>query len=171
MALQSCDEKKTPGGTVKYIGFKKVAFGVDPQWWDRLERYTQVAEARSKEFEQGKAQRVGSVSKGSRPWMILTLSIHKEGLKMADFYKVKTKVISQKGTCEVGHKVGDEFITSGTTPNGICLAAFNALYPSLWALMFGASFPWAKDPDTEIIACPDAENPVVFELQRIRNES
>ena len=87
---------------------------------------------------------------------------------MAERYDIKVRVISQKGTCAIGHQVGDEFTISQTTPDGICLSAFNACYPALRTLMFGGAFPWAEDPDTAIIACPDAANPVVFKLRRIK---
>ena len=89
---------------------------------------------------------------------------------MADMYPVKLKVISQKGTCEAGHKVGDEFDCVGLSPGGICIFALNALMPFLMPLMFGGSFPWSKDPDKVEAVCPDAVNPVVFELQRIKTE-
>jgi uncharacterized repeat protein (TIGR04076 family) len=87
---------------------------------------------------------------------------------MADMYAVKLKVISQKGTCEAGHKVGDEFDCMGLSPGGICLFAFNAIMPFLTPLMFGGTFPWSDDPDKVEVVCPDAANPVVFELQRIQ---
>ncbi len=32
--------------------------------------------------------------------------------------KIIARVISQKGTCEAGHKVGDEFVIGQTTPAG-----------------------------------------------------
>jgi len=89
---------------------------------------------------------------------------------MADMYPVKLKVISQKGTCEAGHKVGDEFDCSGLSPGGICLFALNAIMPFLMPLMFGGTFPWSDDPDKAEAVCPDAENPVVFELQRVQTE-
>ena len=89
---------------------------------------------------------------------------------MADRYEVRAKVISQKGTCANGHKVGDEFLLSRTTPEGICLSALNSFYPYVRTLMFGGKFPWSQDPDKATAACPDAANPVVFELQRIRAE-
>lgn len=89
---------------------------------------------------------------------------------MAEMYPVKLKVVSQKGTCVAEHKVGDEFECTGMTPGGICLVAFNSLFPTLWTLMFGGSFPWSQDPDSEMVACPDAENPVVFELRRVGPE-
>lgn len=85
-----------------------------------------------------------------------------------DFYKVEIKVISQKGTCVVGHKVGDKFETTGLTPPGMCLFAFSSLLPSLTPLMFGGQFFWSKDKDVTTATCPDGDNPVVFELRRIR---
>ncbi len=86
---------------------------------------------------------------------------------MADMYNVVARVISQKGTCGIGHKVGDEWLISGRTPEGICLSAFNALLPAARTLMFGGSFPWSEDPDVATAACPDAANPVVIELRRV----
>jgi uncharacterized repeat protein (TIGR04076 family) len=41
------------------------------------------------------------------------------------------------------------------------------MLPKVFAMMFNASFPWAQNPDVLTHACPDAENPVVFELTRV----
>jgi len=87
---------------------------------------------------------------------------------MAERYDVVIKVISQEGTCAVEHKVGDEWVIKDKTPEGICLGAFNALYPSARVLMFDGLHPWQSDPDVASAACPDAKNPVVFELRRLR---
>ena len=87
---------------------------------------------------------------------------------MAEMYSVAIKVLSQKGTCNAGHKVGDEWTIGEKTPGGICFSAFNALFPSAQVLMCGGSFPWTTDPDMTAVACPDALNPVVFELRRLR---
>ncbi len=87
---------------------------------------------------------------------------------MADRYDVAVKVISQKGTCTQEHKVGDEWVIGGKTPEGICLEALHSIYPHLCVLRFGGSFPWATDPDTTTEVCPDPNNPVVFELRRLR---
>ena len=87
---------------------------------------------------------------------------------MADRCDVAIKVISQKGTCTQEHKVGDEWIIGGKTPEGICLVALHSLYPHLCVLSFGGSFPWAANPDVTTEACPDPNNPVVFELKRLR---
>ena len=89
---------------------------------------------------------------------------------MAGPYTVNVRVMSQKGACANEHKVGDQWVVEGTTPAGICLSAFDSLYPNLRVLRFGGSFPWEEaDPDVTTVACPDAANPVVFELRRIRD--
>ena len=87
---------------------------------------------------------------------------------MAERYEVAVKVISQEGTCAHQHKVGDEWIIGSKTPPGMCGVAFNALFPFIWVLVFGGTFPWATDPDVTTVACPDGKNPVVFQLRRLR---
>ena len=87
---------------------------------------------------------------------------------MGETYDVAVKVISQKGTCAAEHKVGDEWVIGAKTPEGICIPAFDVLFPYAQVLMFGGSLPWEDDPDVAILACPDADNPVVFELRRLR---
>ena len=77
------------------------------------------------------------------------------------------RVISQEGTCESGHRTGDEFIIGITTPEGMCSWAYHTIFPFAEVLRFGGTFPWEKDPDKAIVACPDAENPVIFELRRV----
>ena len=87
---------------------------------------------------------------------------------MAEQYQVIARVISQKGTCEAGHKVGDEFAVGGLTPAGVCPFAYCTLFPFVTVLQYGGAFPWEQDADKTTVACPDAENPVAFELKRIR---
>jgi len=87
---------------------------------------------------------------------------------MSENYKVSVKVVSQKGTCAEGHKVGDQWVVDYKTPEGLCIFAFSSLLTSLMPLMFGGSFPWEKDPDMTTAVCPDPDNPVVFELRRLR---
>ena len=87
---------------------------------------------------------------------------------MAERYEVAVKIISQEGTCAQGHKVGDEWVIREKTPEGICLAAYNILYPEIRVMMFGGSFPWENDPDVTTLPCKDRKNPVVFELRKLR---
>ena len=84
--------------------------------------------------------------------------------------KIIARVISQKGTCEAGHKKGDEFIIGQNTPDGMCSWAFYTLFPFAEVLQFGGSFPWEKNPRKTTVACPDPDNPVVFELELIKED-
>ena len=85
-------------------------------------------------------------------------------------HEVLVKIVSQKGKCEQDHKVGEEWMLHGKTPEGICLGALPTILSAARALMFGASFPWESDPDATWVACPDPENPVVFEVRRLPNK-
>jgi len=87
---------------------------------------------------------------------------------MPQIHKVVAKVISQKGKCDAGHKVGDEWVLGPRTPDGICMGAYHAMNSKSFFLLVGASMPWGADPDATTLACPDPKNPVVFELRRIR---
>ncbi len=87
---------------------------------------------------------------------------------MPKIHKVVAKVISQTGRCDAGHKVGDEWVLGPKTPEGICTGAYHAMNSNAFLLITGAPMPWGGDPDVATVACPDANNPVVFELRRIR---
>jgi uncharacterized repeat protein (TIGR04076 family) len=79
---------------------------------------------------------------------------------------VIARVISQRGICAAEHKTGDEFAVGEQIPPNFCPWAFHSLFPFIQVLAFGGSFPWEKDRDKASVACPDPENPVVFELRR-----
>jgi uncharacterized repeat protein (TIGR04076 family) len=82
--------------------------------------------------------------------------------------KVKIKVISQKGTCHLNHKPGDQIIISENGVDGkICLHALYSLLPKAFAILYRASFPWLKEDQLPRHACPDGNNPVIFEFERI----
>jgi len=82
---------------------------------------------------------------------------------------VEARVLSQKGNCAMGHKVGDAatFTESGVEGK-ICIHALYSMMPAVFAMLFDSRFPWLEDPDTKTHACPDAYNPVVFEITRLR---
>ena len=107
------------------------------------------------------------VRKGEKP---MTPDLQKKIIEANPNSKIRIKVISQKGFCMAGHKVGDEWVMRGNedswkTPGGICMFAFDVLYPYINMLMYGGSFPWQLDPDVWPTPCPDSLNPVVFELR------
>jgi uncharacterized repeat protein (TIGR04076 family) len=81
--------------------------------------------------------------------------------------EIVARVISQKGTCEAGHKLGDEFTIGQKTPPGICSWAYYTLFPFAEVLEFGGVFPWEPDLNKATVACPDPTNPVIFELRKI----
>jgi len=81
--------------------------------------------------------------------------------------EVIARVILQKGSRAAGHKVGDEFLMGDKTPSGMCSWAFHALFSFAEVIQYGGAFPWQEDPDkATTVACPDPDNPVVFELRR-----
>lgn len=82
--------------------------------------------------------------------------------------EVKARVLSVKGECSLGHRAGDVVRFTQTGVDGkICVHALYSMLPKVFAMMFNAEFPWAQDPDVVTHPCPDAANPVVFELTRI----
>jgi uncharacterized repeat protein (TIGR04076 family) len=82
---------------------------------------------------------------------------------------VEATVKSQRGRCAFGHKVGDKIVFDGKSIKGdICYSALMVLLPKVYAMRYGVEFPWAEDKDIIFNACPDPENPVVFEIRRIR---
>lgn len=84
-------------------------------------------------------------------------------------YDIEVIVKSQKGKCAFGHKVGDKIFFNGRSIKGeICYSALMVLLPKLFAMRYGVEFPWSENKNIIRNACPDAENPVVFEIRRIR---
>lgn len=80
---------------------------------------------------------------------------------------VMVTVVSQKGTCGHGHTVGQVFRCGGKTPDGMCAAAYAAIYPTIRALAAGGSFEWAAEDGSVDLACPDGANPVIFRLKAV----
>jgi uncharacterized repeat protein (TIGR04076 family) len=84
---------------------------------------------------------------------------------------VKVTVKSQKGKCNFGHRVGDKIVFDGKSVKGdICYSALMVLLPKVYAMRYDADFPWAEDKDVIFNACPDGENPVVFEIRRAKKK-
>ncbi len=82
--------------------------------------------------------------------------------------EVIVRVLRQKGTCSLGHKVGDSVsVTEAGIQGKICIHALYSMLPAVFAMLFESRFPWLSDPDTKTHACPDAYNPVVFAISRV----
>jgi len=86
---------------------------------------------------------------------------------MSERYGVAIKVLSRQGTCVHGHEVGQEWVSWGKTPEGICIAAFDVMLPYIMLLRLGASFE-GDGGDVVSVGCPDYANLTVFEMRRIR---
>ncbi len=81
-------------------------------------------------------------------------------------YEVKGKIISQKGHCDAGHKVGEEYDFTGHMCPNMCTSFFHTIFPTVRAMKFGADIDWLKDKDVARASCPDHLNPVIIELRR-----
>jgi len=94
--------------------------------------------------------------------------------------KIKATVISQKGHCDAGNKVGDEITFDWDTheiEGRLCLHALysvmpkNALYsvmPKIYAMAQGGNVAFAQADDGTLVArhaCPDGYNPLILELR------
>ena len=82
-------------------------------------------------------------------------------------FDVKVKVIYQKGHCVSGHKVGDEWIVGTETPGGICNAAYATLFPHIRVFQRDGQYAYPKGSEVARFACPDAWNPIIFELSKV----
>jgi uncharacterized repeat protein (TIGR04076 family) len=93
----------------------------------------------------------------------------KEGRVEKKISHIEVKVKNVKGTCGL-HKVGDIARISEQGVEGkICIHALYSLLPAAFAMLYEARFPWlTANPDQKTHACPDAANPVVFEITRVR---
>lgn len=86
-------------------------------------------------------------------------------------YKVFATIKSLIGKCPNGNMVGDRIEIERGRVTGIkCPAAFNSIYPTIFAMRFGAELPWLKDKNVAIAQCPDSEHCVTFEIRREKEE-
>ena len=72
-----------------------------------------------------------------------------------------------KGTCSMGHKVGDEFEISAHNTAGLCGFFYHDLFPYIVMLQFDGGFPpeWGGG-DVVQLECMDRYNAVTIELRR-----
>jgi len=70
-------------------------------------------------------------------------------------FTIVVKVIRQEGHCGAGHQVGDEVAFDGETVQGkMCIHALYSLLPKVFAMRYGAQFPWLQDPDVATMPVP-----------------
>jgi len=73
------------------------------------------------------------------------------------FPKLKLTVINVFGDCYHGYKIGDELILEDFThpPKHFCLGLAYAMFPVIYALSFGAKFPFMDNQRSLMVTCPD----------------
>ncbi len=73
------------------------------------------------------------------------------------FPKLKLTVTNVFGECYHGYKIGDELILEDFThpPKFFCLGLAHALFPVIYALSFGAKFPFRDNQRSLLVTCPD----------------
>jgi len=73
------------------------------------------------------------------------------------FPKLKLTVANVYGNCYHGYKIGDEIILEDFThpPKHFCLGLAHALFPVIYALSFGAKFPFRDNQRSLLVTCPD----------------
>jgi len=73
------------------------------------------------------------------------------------FPKLKLTVNKVEGECYHGYKKGDEIILEDFThpPKHFCLGLAHALFPCIYALSFGAHFPFMPNQRSILVTCPD----------------
>ena len=95
------------------------------------------------------------------------MSKQKESSNMSEVPDLRISVVSQKGPCRLGHKVGDEWVMGDKTPEGICITAFNVFCPNSVALRYGSSFLWETEPGAWRVCCPNPDSALHFEIKRV----
>ncbi len=73
------------------------------------------------------------------------------------FPKLKLTVLNVYGDCYHGYKAGDEIILEDFThpPKYFCLGLAEVLFPVIYALSFGAKFPFMDNQRSLNVTCPD----------------
>ena len=85
-------------------------------------------------------------------------------------YKVIATVSSLIGECPRGNKVGDRIALARRKVTGIkCTSTFNSIYPTMFAMRYGADLPWLKDA-VAVVPCPDPAHCVTFEVKREKDK-
>jgi len=81
--------------------------------------------------------------------------------------KVICRVVSIRGHCDYGLKIGDEFEVSAISSGGICGYLYHNIYPFVMVYQFGGRFPESRNwPGDRIeVFCPDVIGCVRVQLR------
>lgn len=87
------------------------------------------------------------------------------------FPKLKLTVTKQEGYCYHNYNVGDEFILEDFThpPEHFCAGLVKSVFPCLYALTFGAKFPFMENTSSIPVTCPDGGK-LSFKVEMLDDE-
>ena len=102
----------------------------------------------------------------------------------AQVYKIEAKILEilGRGICPCGHKPGDTFIFDADTietvktsapAGGLCYLARCSISSFVYGMMFPGPIDYGRgeqDSFAELINCPEVQNPVIFQLKRVKKE-
>jgi uncharacterized repeat protein (TIGR04076 family) len=86
-------------------------------------------------------------------------------LNPPDTKPLTAEVVSVKGECSAGHKVGDKLELTCWDCGGLCGFFYHDIFPNLSVMQFGGSYPWSSG-DELTLECPDRENVVTLRIRR-----
>lgn len=90
---------------------------------------------------------------------------------MANKFDCKFEITVEKvtGKCHANYEEGQTYIFDGlATPANFCGGAYHVIFPALFALKFGANFPFEQEEGVAHSTCPD-NGYVTFKIRRIEN--
>ncbi|MBU2498544.1 MAG: TIGR04076 family protein [Proteobacteria bacterium] len=82
-----------------------------------------------------------------------------------DIKPLSAEVLSIKGTCSAGHKIGEAFPISCWDSGGLCGFFYHDIFPNLNVMQFGGEYPWGG-ADEMVLECPDRDNLVKIRIRR-----
>jgi len=88
------------------------------------------------------------------------MAVQPEGMK-----HLHAEVISVKGECSAGHKVGDQLKIGCWDTGGLCGFFYHDIFPTLNVMQFGGQYPWGS-ADELTLECPDRENVVTLRVRK-----
>jgi uncharacterized repeat protein (TIGR04076 family) len=82
-----------------------------------------------------------------------------------DIKPLVAEVISVKGNCSAGHKVGESFQIGCWDSGGLCGFFYHDIFPNLNVMQFGGKYPWGSAEEMTL-ECPDPENAIKIRVRR-----
>ena len=77
---------------------------------------------------------------------------------------MNAEIISVKGECSAGHRVGDKLKIGCWDTGGLCGFFYHDIFPSLSVIQFGGKYPWNSSNELTL-ECPDHQNAVTIKIR------